>query len=58
MRVCDFCLKHEYEVETMAEERHDKRHVAICDQCVTLCVEIIEQNRLKKEPSHERVGER
>lgn len=43
---CDFCGKDQDEVEKLIA---GPRHVAICNECVTLCVEIIDEE--KTEPA-------
>lgn len=45
--ICDFCGKHQYEVEKIitGPTLKDFGTLCICDECVGLCVDIIEEER-------------
>lgn len=43
--ICDFCGKGHWQVKRMIRNKKEleKQQIHICDECVYLCVEIIEQ---------------
>ena len=51
---CSFCGQAQAEVEKLVYGPQ----VAICDECVALCVEVLEETRLSREGSRPRPGER
>ncbi|MFP3613790.1 ClpX C4-type zinc finger protein [Paraburkholderia sp. SIMBA_050] len=46
--LCDFCGKNQYSVEMIVAGRDD---AAICDECIDLSKEIVDERRLENKPS-------